>query len=108
MLRRKSVLVAFFCVQFCMTYANAAGTPEAKLGIIADQCTACHEVPGYEARWERADINAPSFVEIAQNPEKYPPDQLRMFLQKPHWPMTQFMLSSKDIDDILAFIAGLK
>ncbi len=87
--------------------AVAAGDPEAVTGLIADRCTSCHEVPGYKARWERADLNAPSFETIAGNPETYTPERLRSFLQKPHWPMTQFVLSPSDIENIIAFIERL-
>lgn len=88
--------------------ASAAGDAQAAKGVIADRCTSCHEVPGYEARWDRAEVNAPSFEAIAKDPGTYPPERLRAFLQRPHWPMTQFILSPSDIDNILAFIAGLR
>lgn len=88
--------------------ASAAGDPEAVAGLIAERCTSCHEVPGYRARWTRADLNAPSFAAIAKNPQVYSPDRLRAFLRKPHWPMTQFVLSSRDIENVLAFIDRLR
>jgi hypothetical protein len=44
---------------------------------------------------------------IAKNQDVYSPARLRAFLQKPHWPMTQFILSPGDIDNILAFIEQL-
>lgn len=86
----------------------AAGNASAAKGLIADKCTSCHRVPGYEARWERAEVNAPPFERIAKNPDAYPPRRLRAFLQKPHWPMSQFILSVSDIDNILAFIEELR
>ena len=87
---------------------SAAGNADAAKGMIADKCTSCHEVPGYKARWERADLNAPAFDIIAKNPDVYSPTRLRAFLQKPHWPMTQFILSPRDVDNILAFIEQLR
>lgn len=105
-------LISIFLVVLCMVIkevpASAADNPEAAAGLIADRCTSCHEVPGYEARWERAELDAPAFAEIAKNPDLYPPERLRAFLQKPHWPMTQFILSRSDIDNILAFIERLR
>lgn len=88
--------------------ARAAGDPKAARGLIAEHCTSCHSVPGYKARWQRADLNAPPFERIARDPEAYPPERLRAFLGKPHWPMTRFVLSPRDIDNILAFIGGLR
>jgi cytochrome c553 len=102
------LLLAAGCAAGGGASANAAGDPHAASGLIADRCASCHEVPGYEARWERADVNAPSFEAIARNPDVYTPARVRAFLQKPHWPMTQFILSASDIDNILAFIAELR
>lgn len=88
--------------------ARAAADPEAAAGLIADRCANCHQVPGYLARFERADLNAPSFEAIARDPAAYPPERMRTFLAKPHWPMTQFVLSRTEVDDILAFIDRLR
>jgi cytochrome c2 len=101
-----SILTAWFLIGNTIS-ASAAADPDAVRGLIADRCTSCHEVPGYKARWKRADVNAPSFETIAKSPDVYSPDRLRAFLQKPHWPMTQFILSPRDIDNIVAFIEQL-
>jgi len=96
------------CMAAATGTAWAAGDPDAVEGLIADRCTGCHKVPGYEARWQKADLGAPPFQAIADDPETYPPAGLRDFLQKPHWPMTEFILSPRDIDNVLAFIARLR
>jgi cytochrome c553 len=90
------------------TPARAAGDAMAVAGLIAGKCTSCHEVPGYKARRTRAGLGAPSFAKTAKSPDIYSPDRLRAFLRKPHWPMTQFILSSRDIENILAFIDRLR
>ena len=100
------VLLVSCCVSLKVPTV-AAGDPNAATGLIADKCTSCHEVPGYKARFERADLGAPAFETIAKNPDVYTAERLRTFLQKPHWPMSQFILSPTDIDNILAFIQQL-
>ena len=102
------VLLLAYSVAVKLPVAAAAGDPDAATGLIADKCTSCHEVPGYKARFDRAHLGAPTFETIAKTPGVYTPARLRMFLQKPHWPMTQFVLSLSDIDNILAFIERLR
>ena len=68
----------------------------------------CHQVPGY-SRYEGGlpTLEAPSFGDMARQPDIYTDKRLRAFLQQPHWPMTQFRLSQRDIDNLLAFIKSL-
>jgi hypothetical protein len=40
-------------------------------------------------------------------PAGYPEQRLPALLEKPHWPITAFMLSPSDIDTILAYLATL-
>ncbi|MEZ5830528.1 MAG: hypothetical protein R3D05_05075 [Dongiaceae bacterium] len=103
-----SVSLAACGLAMTIATASAAGDPNAVSGLLAEKCANCHEIPGYEARWGRADVNAPPFERIAKDPAAYPPEQLRAFLQKPHWPMGQFILSPSDIDNVMAFIDGLR
>ena len=88
--------------------ASAVGDPNAVGGLFADKCANCHEIPGYEARWGRSDMGAPLFEQIAKDPVTYPPDQVKAFLQKPHWPMGEFILSPNDIENIMAAIDSLR
>lgn len=88
--------------------ARAAGDADAARGIVAEYCTACHEVPGYAARHGRAEVNAPSFQAIADQPALYTEERLRRFLRQPHFPMTKFALSPSDIDNLVAFIERLR
>jgi len=86
--------------------ALAAGDPGAAKGLLAEHCAECHAVPGQEP--PATGLPAPDFEVITNDPADYPEDRLRTFLQKPHWPMTAFILSPSDIDNILAYLARLR
>lgn len=88
--------------------ALAGGSPDAARPIISENCVNCHDVPGIQAKYGRAEVNAPPFQSIADQPDTYTPDQIRQFLQHPHYPMAKFVLSSSDIDNIIAFIQSLR
>lgn len=90
------------------TPAMAAGNPDAAKSVVAEHCTACHIVPGYPPRHERATVAAPPFQTIADQPDVYTHDKLKAFLRKPHFPMTGFILSPSDIDNLIAFIDELR
>jgi len=57
---------------------------------------------------EVAELGAPPFVSIANDPQTYDPKELQARLRQPHWPMQQFVLSERDVDNLLAFIASLR
>lgn len=91
-----------------MRPALAAGDPDAARGIVAEHCAACHEIPGYRPRHGLASTNAPSFRSIATQPETYTHARLSAFLRQPHYPMTKFVLSAADVDNLIAFIETLR
>jgi mono/diheme cytochrome c family protein len=95
-------------VMLCLSAvpALAAGDPDAIKGLLAEHCSQCHAIPGFPA--PDTGLSAPAFTTIANDPTSYPEKQLRTFLQKPHWPMTAFILSPSDIDNILAYLATLR
>ncbi len=74
---------------------------------MVEHCIGCHEAPGYD-RGDPATIEVPSFQVIADDPRTYTPERLRAFLIQPHWPMTRFRLSPRDIDNLIAFIDALR
>lgn len=88
--------------------ALAAGDPDAIKGLLADRCAECHAIPGYSAGTPATGLPAPSFQAIADDPAVYTEERLRAFLRKPHWPMTSFMLSPTDVDNILAYLEMLR
>lgn len=90
------------------TPGEAAGNAKAARGLVASECVSCHEVPGLHARYGAASVNAPPFQAIADQPDRYPAARLRRFLQRPHFPMTKYILSPADIDNLVAFIESLR
>jgi len=86
--------------------ALAAGDPDAAKGLLAERCADCHALPGQEP--PATGLPAPAFELMANDPAGYPEERLRSFLQQPHWPMTAFILSPSDIDNILAYLATLR
>ncbi len=88
--------------------AHAAGDANAAKGLIVEHCISCHKVPGYVDVGRSEAIKAPDFQAIADDPSTYSEARLRGFLRSPHYPMRGFILSPSDIDNLLAFIAGLK
>jgi mono/diheme cytochrome c family protein len=105
---RASILasLALVCTPFAALPVKAAGNPVAAKGLVADQCSECHAVPGYSAQ-SLPTMEAPSFQIIADNPDTYTEQRLRTFLRQPHWPMGQFHLSPSDIDNIVAYLKSL-
>ena len=90
------------------TQVDAKGYADAAKGIVVEHCVACHEVPGYASKTGTAQLDAPPFATIANDPEKYDPEKLKTWLRQPHWPMHQFILSQSDVENLLAFIEGLR
>lgn len=88
--------------------ASAEGDADAAKGIVVQHCVRCHEVPGYASEVTDPKLGAPSFATIANDPQTYDQQSLKTFLRKPHWPMQGFILSNRDIDNLLAFIESLR
>lgn len=86
--------------------ALAAGDPDAARGLVVEHCADCHAVPGQNP--PATGLEAPAFAAIANDRADYTEERLRASLQKPHWPMTGFILSPSDIDDIIAYLATLR
>jgi mono/diheme cytochrome c family protein len=88
--------------------ALAAGDPDAIKGLLADHCAVCHAIPGFSANPPAAGLAAPAFETIANDPAVYTEERLRAFLKKPHWPMTGFILSPSDTDNLIAYLTTLR
>ncbi len=87
--------------------ASAEGDPDAVRGLVFDRCARCHLVPG--APPPRVEgVVPPAFAEIAGNPQLYTEARLRKFLQRPHWPMRAFILSRRDVENLLAYFRDLR
>jgi len=88
--------------------AMAKGNAEAAAPIVAEYCTACHVIPGYKPRFAKGEVDAPDFQKMADHPNVYTHERLKTFLSKPHFPMTKYILSASDIDNLVAFIEALR
>ncbi len=84
------------------------GDAKAARPLIAALCTKCHLVPGFPDDRVQPAVRAPSFAQIAENPQIYTDARLARFLQQPHWPMQGIVLSRRDVANILAFIHELR
>lgn len=98
---------------FVVVFLGALGRPaladaQSVRGLIAEKCISCHQVPGFPEDRRSQTLNAPAFIDIANRPDIYADERLRTFLARPHFPMRQFTLSRRDIDNIIAFIYSLR
>lgn len=82
-----------------------SGDPEAGRAIAKTWCANCHSVEPGAAR-QSAD-GVPSFPAIA-NQASTTVMSLQAFLQTPHARMPNFQLSHRQIEDVIAYIIGLK
>ncbi|HTH16543.1 MAG TPA: cytochrome c [Magnetospirillum sp.] len=79
-----------------------APSAEAGADLAARWCAACHVVSPSGAGTDAA----PSFAAIANQRS---PNEIRNFLAKPHArPMRGFSLSTREIEDVTAYIASLQ
>ncbi len=85
----------------------AAADPNSVKGLVADNCSRCHFVPPYNKSGLKS-LNAPPFKDMANKPDVYTEARLRTFLQKPHYPMEPIILSTRDIDNLIAFIQSMR
>lgn len=95
--------IAVFALALLLSLpAHAAGDPAAGRRAADTWCVGCHLV-GDEKKAGMIDV--PPFPDVAKARTA---DQIRAFLLKPHPAQPLFRLSPKDVDDLTAFIAGLK
>ena len=87
---------------------NVTGDAQAAKALIAEHCIKCHVAPGFPLGKQQPAAGAPSFAEIAANPARYSDRQIAAFLRQPHYPMQGFVLSRRDIANILAYIHQLR
>lgn len=104
----KTGLMLGALVPFSFDPVQAAGNPDMTRGIVADHCSKCHEAAGFKLRRKDAAVIGPSFRSIANQPAVYTRARLKAFLRQPHYPMTKFVLSPSDIDNLVAYIQSLR
>ena len=67
-------------------------------------CSRCHNV---EQSIDTSEDNVPTFAAIARM-RSTTALSLQVFLQTPHWPMPNLLLTRDDIDNVSAYILGLR
>jgi mono/diheme cytochrome c family protein len=107
--RRLGRRTAYVAVVFAGLAAQpaAAANPNSVKGLVADHCSKCHWVTPYSKSGLKS-LLAPPFKEMANHPKVYTDARLRTFLRRPHYPMAGEILSNRDIDNLIAFIHGLR
>ena len=75
---------------------------------MVEHCVACHKAPDYQNPDRSEAAGAPDFQAIADNSATYTAARLRDFLRKPHYPMGGLILSERDIENLVAYIASLR
>jgi mono/diheme cytochrome c family protein len=81
--------------------ARAAGDAETGAQTARRWCTDCHVAPGTRAGSDRV----PALQTIARQRDG---DFLRGFLARPHAPMPSLSLTSREIEDLIAYIESLR
>lgn len=106
-----SIRVAVTALSLGLAPASAVGPAVAQADkaervpvVVVERCAACHVATEFHD--DDTGIDAPRFSDIRANPEVYTAERLRAYLADPHWPMSQFVLSPKDIDGIVAYLTG--
>lgn len=81
------------------------GDPVAGRNFAREACAECHDV---ERGWnELAAFYGPAFVDIAALPG-LTATRLRVFLRNPHSEMPDFILTDREIDDVVSYILTLR
>lgn len=101
-----------FCLAIALTLAGAVGDANAEpvgdanegLAVAQQACSQCHATVAGQDRSPNAQ--APTFVKIAVTPGMTR-TALLVALTTPHAGMPMFMLTSKQRDDIIAYILSL-
>jgi len=84
---------------------DLVGDPDAGARFAQRVCATCHVVGGDWPANPRSP--APAFERIAAEPS-VTPIGLRVFLNSPHRNMPNLILSEKEVDDVIAYIMGLR
>jgi cytochrome c len=100
---RRAAAMAGLIVALSATGVDAASATAGK-GLVQRDCASCHAIePGKPS----PNPDAPTFPQVADETSatSY---SLHVFLQSTHATMPNFIISSPEIDDIVAYIRSLK
>jgi mono/diheme cytochrome c family protein len=102
---RTGVVLAAIIMASSASQAGAQGlpgNPADGLKFAEEQCSTCHAVD----HPSKASQQAPSFTSIARMPSTTSLS-LHVFLRTPHANMPNYRLTSKEVDDVVAYILSL-
>ncbi len=103
------ILISIVALSLCFggaAQAFMAGNPKAGRSLAVDYCAACHTVP--DEAMSPTEVEAPAFDAIATDDATYTLNTMRNALKSPHWPDGTVTLTSKDADNVIAFIVSLR
>lgn len=83
---------------------NRPADPDSGRALALRTCVRCHVVA--DGQTHPAVDGAPSFASISRRPGNTEL-RLRVFLLAPHGAMPDFSLTTREIDDVAAYIAGM-
>jgi mono/diheme cytochrome c family protein len=103
------LLMMLLCGSGTELFAQEVGHAAVGAQIVQQLCTDCHKIEAGQRRPESDDEDdeAPSFVEIANDPSTTPLS-LRVFFQSNHENMPNLHISQEQADDLVAYILSLK
>ena len=102
------ILVPLFSLVMCAATSQAmamSGDPVAGRAFARYKCAECHDIGDLEPPSKAK--RGPSFMAISHRP-KTTDDSLRTFLVLPHAGMPNFPISRQDLNDVIAFILGMR
>lgn len=95
--------LALFMIMGAQAAAAADGNAEAGRRLAARWCVQCHALDASATASDQAD----TLGALARDAEMTP-DRLRGFLARPHGNMTGLSLTQQEIEDLIAYLQGLK
>lgn len=105
MMRTILLAATFLILLPVLAWSQVAGDAAAGQRLAETWCAACHVVGAQQP--SGTSNGAPPFAAIAQM-KSTTPMALRVFLQTPHGRMPDLHLNHDEIDDIAAYIMGLR
>jgi mono/diheme cytochrome c family protein len=105
-MRRVFWITAFACCGM-EAFAQEPGDIAAGHQFAHQWCSECHQIDATRGRADLDAEEAPSFVEVANDPSTTPLS-LRVFFQSNHENMPNLHISPSQADDLAAYILSLK
>ena len=106
-MERVTWLVALLAISVAASHVNAqgSGNPQAGLALAQQVCSECHAVRREQVR--SPNSSAPTFVALATTPGMTSV-AIMVALTTPHAGMPMFILTTRQREDVIAYILSLK